>query len=96
MTAREFVVWIYVIAFFLSVCGIGSVYFDLSLWKYIALWQQTLLAFYLLVGFCGILVAYWVYEDGQQTELLEKRFWALERGVQAQIAEIREKTKKPT
>lgn len=59
MKARQFVVWIYVLAFFLSIAGIGSVYFDLSLWKYILPWQQAMFAFYLLVGFCGILLAYW-------------------------------------
>jgi di/tricarboxylate transporter len=94
MKAREFVVWIYVIAFFLSVGGIGSVYFDRSLWKYISLWQQTLFAFYLLVGFCGVLLAYWVHEDEEQIDWLAERLRGLERSVRAEIDEVRQKTKK--
>jgi Tfp pilus assembly protein PilO len=90
MKAREFVVCIYVIAFFLSVGGIGSVYFDLSLWKYIAVWQQALFAFYLLVGFCGTLVAYWVYEDGEDIEELEKAQYELRSDLRKQTRELEE------
>ncbi len=96
MKARQFVVWIYVIAFFLSIAGVGSVYFDLSLWKYIALWQQALFAFYLLVGFCGILVAYWVYEDGQELEDLYKAQHDLRSDLRKQAQKLEEKLGKAT
>jgi len=90
MNPRAFVVLVYVITFFLSIGGIISIPADA--WKYIAFWQQTLFAFYILVGFCGFLIAFWVYEDGEELNRLGVEKYLLWK----QVQDLENKMKKAT
>jgi len=85
---RGFVVSVYVIAFVLAVLGLTSI--PGETWNYIDWWQKTLFAFYILVGFCGVLIAYWVYVDDNEIEKLRVRLSLTDKEVQ----EIRDKMKK--
>jgi len=67
---RGFVLFIYVIAFLLSLGTIASI--PSAAWRYIADWQKISLGFGILVAFCGVLLAYFVWEDGRRIELLEE------------------------
>lgn len=69
MNLREFVVWIYIGALSLSICGILAI--PWQTWSYIGTWQILLFVFYILVGFCGILIAYWVSVDYERIIELE-------------------------
>jgi len=84
MNLRKFVVDVYIGVFFLAIGGIALI--PGEVWQYISDWQKVLFVFYILVGFCGVLVAYWVYEDDgairrieEQNHLLRKRIEELER-----------------
>jgi hypothetical protein len=68
---RQIVVFVYFVAFCLAVFGLLSI--PAQAWQYVPNWEKALFAFYFLVAFCGVLLAYWVYEDGKKIESLEER-----------------------
>jgi hypothetical protein len=47
--------------------------------QYLPSWFYPALAFYFLVGLCGVAIAYWVDEDKENLENLEKRIEDLEK-----------------
>ncbi|HLE74919.1 MAG TPA: hypothetical protein VI864_02615 [Candidatus Bathyarchaeia archaeon] len=91
MNLRGFVVLVYVAAFLVALFGVFSI--PVQAWQNIENWQKAMFAFYILVGFCGILIACWVYEDGQQTERLETFYYSLEKALEKRIYELEKKTK---
>lgn len=68
MALRDFVVVIYVIAFIVSIISILSIPQDL--WRFLSLGQTLAFGFSLLVGFCGVLLAYYVSVDGENIRRL--------------------------
>ena len=61
MNPRLFVVAICLATFFLSVGYAASIPSDF--WRFYSLWDKALLAFYILVSFCSLLISYWVYDE---------------------------------
>ena len=66
MNAKQVVFWIYVVAFAIGALAIVSIPQDA--WKYIADWQKGVFGFQILLGICGILIAWWVSEDDGKIE----------------------------
>jgi len=66
---RLLAVWVYSIAFFLSI--IELLVMPNEMWSQIDLWQMAIFGFQRLVGVSAILIAYWVYDDGDAREWLE-------------------------
>jgi hypothetical protein len=66
---RRFVVVFYVIAFTLSIVGIFSI--PQNAWQLLSSGEKVLMGFNLLVGFCGVLLAYFVYVDGEDLKSLQ-------------------------
>ena len=63
MEFRGFIVIIYVIALLIAIVSILSL--SLSEWQSLGLGQALAFGFSLMVGFCGVLLAYFVYLDGK-------------------------------
>ena len=92
MNSRQFVLYIYLLAFFLALAAVLGI--PAEAWKYLDLWQQFLMGFYILVGVCGILIAYWVYTDGKTLSEMEVRLNARIDYLRKQLAEVeKQKTK---
>ena len=66
MNVRIFPVIIYAIAFILAFISLASV--PSSVLKVMPDWYWIAWLFNLSVSFSGVLVAYWVYEDGKRIE----------------------------
>jgi predicted membrane channel-forming protein YqfA (hemolysin III family) len=92
MNLREIVVCVYSSAFLIALIGIALI--PEETWKYIADWQKITFAFYILVGFCGVLIAYWVYDDGSKIDHLTERLSAVEGSLQKRIFDLEEKIEK--
>lgn len=67
---REIAVGIYALAFVASIISILS--FAGISWMVLGLWFQLLIVVGALVSFCGVLLAYWVYEDGKTIDELNR------------------------
>ena len=57
-------------------------------WNHLETWQLTLYAYYIVLGFCGVAIAYWIALDGRHIERsavairdLEKRILDLEKKI---------------
>ena len=57
-------------------------------WSFLEMWQMTLYVYYLVLGFCGVAIAYWIAMDGKHVERcaveiqdLERRILDLERRI---------------
>lgn len=83
LKARQLVVHIYIVAFLAVTCWAAAaqlVYLPRNiLWETIGLSEKVLIAFYILLGFCAIPLAFWVDIDGERIEALEKRVNELEK-----------------
>ena len=66
---RSIVLTIYKITFVLGVAGV--ILTSLATWQYISFQQALLFGFYILLGFCGVLIAYWLVEDDRRISFLE-------------------------
>jgi hypothetical protein len=65
---RAIVCIVFVVAFLVSVVGIVAL--PLAVWNFIGLGQGLVIGFALLVGFCVVVLSYWVYDDGSKLETL--------------------------
>lgn len=76
MNLREFVLYVYFIAFIISLIAVASIPIPSQVWKLVPDWEKTLLvatlAFSILVGFCGVLLAYFVKKDEELIEWLRE------------------------
>jgi len=79
MNIRGFVVSIYVLAFLLALGGVVGI--PETAWTYIQDWEIALFAFYILIGFCGVLLAFWVYQDGQSLHDLNEKIYAFQKKI---------------
>lgn len=70
MSFRGFVVVIYIIALLVAIASVVSIPQDV--WQLMSLGQTLAFGFSLLVGFCGVLLAYYVYVDGKVLEVLQE------------------------
>jgi hypothetical protein len=61
---RRVAVFVYVIAFILSIVGVSLN--PENAWQLLSSGDKVLLGFNVLVGFCGVLLAYFVYIDGEE------------------------------
>jgi hypothetical protein len=69
MNLRRHVLAVYVIALFLIAVAVGGI--PSADWKYVSDWQKGLFAFQILIAVCGVLMAYWLYDDEQRMDELE-------------------------
>jgi hypothetical protein len=69
---RLFVVAICLATFFLPVGYAASIPSD-SWWLY-SLWDKALLAFYILISFCSLLISYWVYDEHKKVSERESYY----------------------
>jgi hypothetical protein len=72
MNARQAVFWIYLIALIIGIVSIVAI--PIESWKYIADWQKALFGFQILLGICGVLIAYWVVRDGEDLKNHQGQF----------------------
>ena len=81
--ARQTVPYIYIVAFLAVTFWAAAaqlVFLPRNiLWETIGLSEKVLIAFYILLGFCAIPLAFWVDIDGERIEALEKRISELEK-----------------
>lgn len=70
MAFRGFVVVVYIIALLIAVVSVLLI--PQGVWQSMSLGQTLAFGFSLLVGFCGILLAYYVYVDGKVLAVLQK------------------------
>jgi len=71
---RVIVFFLYVISFLISL-GIVAVVPG-EAWAVLSDWQKVLFAYYVLLGFCGVLMAYWVCVD---EDSIRKLYWKIEK-----------------
>jgi len=76
LNAREAVFWIYLINLAIGIVAIATI--PGEYWKYIADWQKALFGFQILLGTCGVLIAFWVSEDVDEISSLQVRIGRLE------------------
>jgi len=76
VNAREAVFWIYIIALAIGIVSIATI--PIEYWKDIADWQKALFGFQILLGICGVLIAFWVSEDVDEIRSLQVRIGRLE------------------
>lgn len=69
MKFRELIVIVYVIALLIAIVSVLSV--PLGEWQSMSLVQTLAFGFSLLIGFCGVLSAYFVYVDGKILSALQ-------------------------
>lgn len=57
-------------------------------WNHLEAWQTTLYIYYIVLGFCGMAIAYWIIADGKDIEHglveiqdLERRILDLEKRI---------------
>ena len=56
-------------AFLLAVADVLSI----PNWQLLTDTDKLTLAFYVLLGSCGVVISYWVYKDGQEIEKLKQK-----------------------
>lgn len=69
--------------------GIFATIYVLNIfWNYLEAWQLVLYIYYLVLGFCGVVITYWIVMDGKDIEHgvveiqdLERRILDLERKI---------------
>jgi hypothetical protein len=86
MRMRTFLAYMYLLNFVIGI--FATVYFLNSSWSYLETWQMSLYFYYLVLGFCGVAVAFWIVMDGKHIEHcsveiqnLERRILDLERQI---------------
>jgi hypothetical protein len=70
MNLRKSIVYVYIFAFALAVLSVLIV--PPQVWQYVSDWQKAMVMFQLLLGACGVALAYWVAKDSDQIEELAK------------------------
>jgi hypothetical protein len=68
MALRGFVLLIYIIAFLIAIISVASI--PQEAWQLLSLGQKLVFGFFILVGLCGVLLAYFVWEDGEKLDEL--------------------------
>jgi len=70
MSPRIIVVLIYVLVFFVAMYSFSNVYRD---WNKVDDATKSIAVLNLILGVSGILLAYWVYDDGVRLNKIERR-----------------------
>lgn len=70
MAFRGIVCLVFVVAFLVSIAGIASL--PSTVWNFVGFGQQLAIVFALLVGFCVVLLSYWVWKDGSELKSLRE------------------------
>lgn len=86
MKMRTFLAYTHLLNFLI---GIFATSYVLNVfWSFLEMWQMTLYVYYLVLGFCGVAIAYWIAMDGKHVERcaveiqdLERRILDLERRI---------------
>jgi len=86
MKMRTFLAYTHLLNFLI---GIFATSYILNVfWSFLEMWQMTLYVYYLVLGFCGVAIAYWIAMDGKHVERcaveiqdLERRILHLERRI---------------
>lgn len=65
---RQYIVTVYVIAFIIVIVSVLSI--PSGAWQLLSFGQSLLIGFDVLVCFCGVMLAYFVYVDGQELDSL--------------------------
>ena len=83
MKTRQILPYMYIVAFLAVTVWAAAAQIAFLprniLWEYLGLSEKVLIAFYVLLGFCAILLAFWVDIDGERLEALENRVRELEK-----------------
>ena len=86
MRMRTFLACIHLLNFIVGIFATG--YVLNTSWDYLENWQISLYIYYLILGFCGVVIACWIMIDGKHIEHcsveirdLEKRILDLERQI---------------
>jgi hypothetical protein len=87
---RGFIVIIYVIALLITIASVLSL--SPSEWQSLSLGQTLAFGFSLLIGFCGVLIAYFVYLDGKILSALQGKSHHEERKESKQLSGTNELT----
>jgi len=83
---RGIVVGIYALSFVASIISVIS--FAGLAWTIFGGWLLLLVIFGALVSFCGVLLAYWVYEDGKTLDLIDRHHASSEAKIEELKKEI--------
>lgn len=86
MKMRTFLAYTHLLNFLI---GIFATSYVLNVfWSFLETWQMALYVYYLVLGFCGVAIAYWIGMDGKHIEHcavnihdLERRILDLERKI---------------
>lgn len=86
MKMRTFLAYTHLLNFLI---GIFATSYVLNVfWSFLETWQMALYVYYLVLGFCGAAIAYWIALDGKHVERctveiqdLERRILDLERRI---------------
>jgi len=86
MKMRTFLAYTHLLNFLI---GIFATSYVLNVfWSFLETWQMALYVYYLVLGFCGVAIAYWIAMDGKYIEHcavnihdLERRILDLERKI---------------
>lgn len=86
MKMRTFLAFLHLLNFLIGI--FATVYVLNIFWNYLEAWQLVLYIYYIVLGFCGVTIAYWIVVDGKdiehsvvQIQELERRILDLERKI---------------
>ncbi|MDH5419334.1 MAG: hypothetical protein OEY39_07820 [Candidatus Bathyarchaeota archaeon] len=86
MKMRTFLAYTHLLNFLIGIFATG--YVLNVFWSFLETWQMSLYVYYLVLGFCGMAIAYWIAMDGKHIEHctveiqdLERRILDLERRI---------------
>ena len=83
---RTFLAYLHLLNFLIGI--FATIYVLNIFWNYLEAWQIVLYIYYLVLGFCGVAIAYWIVADGKdikhgvvEIQDLERRILDLERKI---------------
>lgn len=86
MKMRTFLAYTHLLNFLFGI--FATVYVLGVFWSFLEMWQMSLYVYYLVLGFCGVALAFWIAMDGKHIEHctvemkdLERRILDLERKI---------------
>ena len=79
MKMRTFLAYTHLLNFLI---GIFATSYILNVfWSFLETWQMSLYVYYLVLGFCGVAIAYWIAMDGKHIERYAVEIQDLERRI---------------
>jgi predicted membrane channel-forming protein YqfA (hemolysin III family) len=98
LRARTFLAFFHLVNFLIMI--LATIYILSSSWGHTEAWRLALYSYYILMGFSGISIAYWIAIDGKRIEnyadnmgKLEKKLLELEQKIKTAKPRIPDKKK---